>query len=783
MKTKLTRFFFMLSALILHLQLAAQWTEQNSGTTQDLQAVSMGSSNTIFAGGAFGLLLKSDDGGQNWTDISTSSFDGYVSSMHFISADTGYVHGWGQIYKTYDAGNSWNPLYIAPSWHYFAMDLWDEDHISIVGRPQDNPNDYWTTNTGSSGWNGGIFPGSSVSSQYHGLQYLDQNTILALRFNGISKSTDSGNTWTYTTNDGQISENAGWNEIFFINEQIGYIGASDYNTDGGIVYKTTDGGQTYTNLTATAGGIRAIYFIDENTGFVGCDGGYIYKTEDGGQTWYGEQHGVSTIKDIDFIDANTGCFVTETGDIYTTTNGGNLIPNDIDVSLIETDIHYVQNLDSTPIDIKVIIRNEGLQTLENVQLNYQVDNGTIQTTALQALGLPNLVSTEIEHNNTWSPSLGEHLFKIWVDQPNGLMDENTNNDTISFYVTVVEQALNNRNVLAEDATGAWCGWCPGMAMTFDTLSAWYNDEDEHRFIAVAQHNGDFMTTPESDVYSLLWSGGAFPSSWLDRFRFFGNTEVALGFEDNIIERLDQRLAMDAPVNLDIDINVNTDTRVLSIDVNADFIARLEGDYRLNCWILENGILSTQSNNFNEIDGHPFAGQGNPIIDYVNNHVMKTTLSDIWGDQGIISNNISAGQSFSHTYTFTVPDTYNIDSLDIVAFVSEYNEKIDQRSILNAQYKSITQATTSFSELAEKQTLTLSPNPVTKWTNLSYELDHASPITLELFDINGKRLLVQQTQAKQGLNQHKLDMSNFSSGTYVVKIKTPSQERSIRFIKS
>ena len=52
---------------------------------------------------------------------------------------------------------------------------------------------------------------------------------------------------------------------------------------GNNLYKTTDGGQSWSKLNFT-GIVKNIEFVNENVGFC-TSGGYLYKTIDGGQTW------------------------------------------------------------------------------------------------------------------------------------------------------------------------------------------------------------------------------------------------------------------------------------------------------------------------------------------------------------------------------------------------------------------------------------------------------------------------------------------------------------------
>ncbi|MCG8329939.1 MAG: Omp28-related outer membrane protein [Chitinophagales bacterium] len=776
---KVYKFILLLIGSFLSFQLMAQWELQNSGVTDDLTCVSLVSPEIGYVGGAYGLLLKTTDGGTTWTEITSNAFTGYVSDLRFISPDTGYVHGWGDIFKTYNGGNTWSQVYSAPSWHYFAMDFWDEDHFTIAGREQVNPHDYWTTKAGISGWNGGNFPQSSPSSQYHDMQYLSADTILALRFGGISRSTDGGDTWIYQEGP---AGNHGWNELFYVNHTVGYVGGTHYGLDQGIVHKTTDGGHSYTEAGLVADGIRAIHFVDENYGFVGCEGGYIYKTEDGGVTWYGEQHGISTIKHIDFIDHNIGCFVTEAGEIYTTTNGGNLIPNTHDASLLETDLHNVLNIASAPYTIRYHIRNNGSETMNSLTLNYQIDGGNIESMSLSNLGLGNLSSTITSHNIPWVPSLGEHTVDIWIDSPNGELDQDESNNRISMIVTVFNDPLHNRNVLAEDATGAWCGWCPQTALDFDTLSSWYNINGEHRFIPIAQHNGDWMTTEESDTYALMWSGGAFPSSWYDRFRYFGNASVRFGFDDNIVERLDERLAMDAPVNIDLDLDYNPNSREVTINIDAAFIARVDGDFRVHCWVLENGLLSNQSNFYDDFPNHPYGGAGDPIIGFVNNHVLRTVLTDTWGDAALPSS-VPAGFNLSESYTYMLPNDFDENNVDIVVFISEHNDKIDQRSILNAKYATIIgNATPTFEVDEHAMNVVAYPSPFHNEINIAYELATASDIKIEVRDLQGKLLLENATHGQAGVNSYQIDTKNLVSGLYLLTVISETHKHSLKLVK-
>ena len=84
----------------------------------------------------------------------------------------------------------------------------------------------------------------------------------------------------------QRSNDIGMDNGFFIDANTGWS-IGDYANDG-AVWKTTDGGENWTEVRAAdESGIqwRDIEFFDADTGYACADDGYIFKTVDGGATW------------------------------------------------------------------------------------------------------------------------------------------------------------------------------------------------------------------------------------------------------------------------------------------------------------------------------------------------------------------------------------------------------------------------------------------------------------------------------------------------------------------
>jgi photosystem II stability/assembly factor-like uncharacterized protein len=161
------------------------------------------------------------------------------------------------------------------------------------------------------------FPSSSVG-------YIGGNDSLLL------KSTDSGQTWNEISYTGITFVPGGEHivNLKFVNETTGYLAAGPYTG----VFKTTDGGLTWTQLTP-AGNLcynEGLFFFDEQNGFLGGAGcfqgetiekmtaGTLITTTINTPSW----NAADLVVDIDFLDADFGLAASYGGRILRTTDGG-----------------------------------------------------------------------------------------------------------------------------------------------------------------------------------------------------------------------------------------------------------------------------------------------------------------------------------------------------------------------------------------------------------------------------------------------------------------------------
>ena len=291
--------FYIIFVVTLSLMNSAmsQWVTLSSGTSINLYDVFFTDSNTGYAVGDSGIILKTINAGETWSALSSgTNYD--LNSIHFPAPNIGYAVGDGYngsvhegiILKTIDGGTTWTATFIAIGNEVFISDVFSPDTIT----------------------------GYTSCSRH----------IIDMTYNPfIEKTMDGGTTWTYLDFVGPYIFVG---SIFFTDINTGYaVGTAGHNAGVGLIAKTSDGGATWTGLShPSSWGLTSVYFTDNNTGFIVSGKGDIQKTIDAGTNWIALSSGTtSALASVFFPDANTGYAVghndtNSVGTIVKTINGG-----------------------------------------------------------------------------------------------------------------------------------------------------------------------------------------------------------------------------------------------------------------------------------------------------------------------------------------------------------------------------------------------------------------------------------------------------------------------------
>ncbi|MBC8400687.1 MAG: T9SS type A sorting domain-containing protein [Candidatus Marinimicrobia bacterium] len=304
------------------------WTNIESGVITQLQAVFFISDSIGWvcgtltdSVGASPAFLKTTDGGENWL-IEMESIQYDLHDMFFINSDTGGVMGSGIYLSTFDSGNSWieNLGVSGVSIHFSCPNYgWTVGSVGSIHKTTDSGFN-WTEKR------------KGPTEYLKAITFVDSNMGFTAGWGlgptrgVILKTIDGGSNWELMT----VLENVPIFDIIFLNDEVGYIIGDSATVYGapGLVYKTINGGQSWsTNFIGTVP-IGGITFTDDSTGWIVGWDGQIYITTDSGNTWEQQVSGIendpfNNLFSVFFIDSNTG-YAGGDNIILKTSTGGDL---------------------------------------------------------------------------------------------------------------------------------------------------------------------------------------------------------------------------------------------------------------------------------------------------------------------------------------------------------------------------------------------------------------------------------------------------------------------------
>jgi len=291
---------FVLSVFILHAQKAKTTTSSISENNENVLlkdlnyrlvgpfrggrsgavAGSYQKKNTFYFGATGGGVWKTTDAGNNWTSISDKFFGSSIGSVAVAPGDETIIYvgegentmrgnvseGLGGMWRSEDGGKSWKNIGLKDARHI----------IRIVIHPK-NPDIVWVAAMGH------LFGPNNER--------------------GIFKTTDGGKTWKKTL---FVNNQTGCSDLVMEpdNPNVFYAGtwrlirtpySMESGGEGSALWKSTDGGETWKNISANKGlpknawGIVGVAIAPSNTDkiytIIENKNGGLFMSEDGGETW------------------------------------------------------------------------------------------------------------------------------------------------------------------------------------------------------------------------------------------------------------------------------------------------------------------------------------------------------------------------------------------------------------------------------------------------------------------------------------------------------------------
>ncbi len=137
--------------------LGSQWTEQTSGVSVTLYAVSAVDNNTAWICGVGGVVLLTTNGGQNWSLTPTPNPSLSIYTIYGISKTTALLAGSGSssyLYRTTNSGNNWTQVFTEAGGfiNSIAGSQADSNYLFMYGDPVGGRWSLWQSFNGGVSW-------------------------------------------------------------------------------------------------------------------------------------------------------------------------------------------------------------------------------------------------------------------------------------------------------------------------------------------------------------------------------------------------------------------------------------------------------------------------------------------------------------------------------------------------------------------------------------------------------------------------------------------------------
>ena len=302
-------------------------------------------------GHAEGMILRTEDGGESWLNITPTAVDSdpvYAESV-FLDEETGWIliespnsPDVSTLFRTNDGGATW--LSQNTPFGRTEIGFLDAENgygLTSLGAAAGSMGvAIWETKNSGESWERvflhevGLESSLPFSGTKNGLSFVDP-------LNGwVGGSTpQDGFIWLYRTEDGGLS----WEHqnlsmppsyefaqasvdapLFFAGGQGLLPVQLRYEESATVFYRTIDGGENW--LVTTPVATRGKYAVASATEIIVWDGSSeIYSSLDGGENWTStpsDWHPADTLRALDFVSATHGWAISDEAGFFRTVNGG-----------------------------------------------------------------------------------------------------------------------------------------------------------------------------------------------------------------------------------------------------------------------------------------------------------------------------------------------------------------------------------------------------------------------------------------------------------------------------
>lgn len=207
-----------------------------------------------------------------------------------------------------------------------------------------------------------------------------------------------------------------------------------------------------------------------------------------------------------------------------------------------------------------------------------------------------------------------------------------------------------KNVLIEQYTGTWCGWCPRAIDQIHKLEL-----VDSRIVHNAYHL--------SDEYAYMSNASLFQS-----FGFTGIPTVHADRSKVWQGEVPVITAMHDPSRIGLSIEVTGTSSEINADVNVKFGYDFTNSLNISVFLLHDSLIANQANYYNTDATSVYYNAGNPMPNFIHRNVMMRPGTDMFGDV-IPNSSIDLGVIYNKKVTFRSFTSNDLKKMVVIAFVA------------------------------------------------------------------------------------------------------------------
>lgn len=442
-------------------------------------------------------------------------------------------------------------------------------------------------------------------------------------------------------------------------------------------------------------------------------------------------------------------------------------PNDIGISGVSV---APKDLTGSKAPLGVKLTNLGANTADNVEIEFAYGAITGKKT-ITGFNLASLETKTVNFDEELTVLSGSNPIQVSAKLVGSDDDDVANNASSSAVVGVTP--AEDKLVIAEEATGTWCGWCPRGAVMLDRLSKKYPDY----FIGIAVHNNDPMVVAEYDTGIRGLSGfTGFPSATVGRTAIID----PLAIESNFFSRI-----AEAPKSvIKVGASYDESTRKMLVSPKITFKANASGSYKMAVVIVEDSVRGTasgyaQANYYSGGGNGPMGGYENlpstiPASQMTYNHVARVLAGGFKGT-ALPKTSYKKDDVVYTNFEITLPAGINVENIHIVPILFAPSGLIDNGAKATLEEAVAEGFVLGANDVTFNGDVFVYPNPVSYTSIIDLTLDNPAEVSVDIFDISGKVVASKNYGKLSGKNELLLNASDFNNGTYLARIKAGTQE--------